>query len=88
MNTTKLKKFAQDARKKLLAQVAAKLEYVLTTDTAELRERAAQVRTIDRNARDPLSIQNARQPADGGFDFGKFGHGSAVTSFAAPAIRL
>ncbi|MFD1874329.1 BREX-1 system adenine-specific DNA-methyltransferase PglX [Hymenobacter bucti] len=46
MNTNKLKKFAQDARKKLLAQVAAKLEYVLTTDTAELRERAAQVSAL------------------------------------------
>ncbi|MBC6992228.1 BREX-1 system adenine-specific DNA-methyltransferase PglX [Hymenobacter sp. BT491] len=46
MNTNKLKKFAQDARKKLLAQVVAKLEYVLTTDTAELRERAAQVSAL------------------------------------------
>ncbi|UOQ83255.1 BREX-1 system adenine-specific DNA-methyltransferase PglX [Hymenobacter sp. 5414T-23] len=46
MNTNKLKKFAQDARKKLMEQVAAKLEYVLTTDTAALRERASQVSAL------------------------------------------
>lgn len=43
MNTNKLKRFAQATRKKLLALVATKLEYVLTTDTVELRERTAQV---------------------------------------------
>jgi len=43
MNTTHLKKFAQSARKKLIEQVGARLEYVLTTDTAELRERADQI---------------------------------------------
>ena len=37
MNTNALKKFAQDARRKLLEQVGAKLEYVLNTDTPELR---------------------------------------------------
>lgn len=46
MNTNKLKRFAQDARKKLLEQVAAKLEYVLNNDTAELREKAAQVSAL------------------------------------------
>ena len=37
MNTNQLKKFAQVARKKLIEQVGAKLDYVLTHDTAELR---------------------------------------------------
>ncbi|WP_439882179.1 BREX-1 system adenine-specific DNA-methyltransferase PglX [Pontibacter sp. MBLB2868] len=46
MNTNKLKRFAQEARKKLIAQVGAKLEYVLHTDTAELREKAAQVKGL------------------------------------------
>lgn len=37
MNTAVLKKFAQVARRQLIAQVAAKLKYVLSTDSAELR---------------------------------------------------
>ena len=43
MNTNQLKKFAQEARRKLLQQVGAKLEYVLSHDTAELREKASQI---------------------------------------------
>ena len=39
MNTSHLKKFAQEARRKLLEQVGAKLNFVLTTDSAELREK-------------------------------------------------
>jgi len=46
MNTNQLKKFAQEARRKLLQQVGAKLEFVLTHDTAELREKAAQVNNL------------------------------------------
>jgi type II restriction/modification system DNA methylase subunit YeeA len=46
MNTSQLKKFAQDARKKLLEQVGAKLSFVLTTDSSELREKAAQVNQL------------------------------------------
>lgn len=46
MNTNALKKFAQEARRKLLEQVSAKLEYVLHTDTPELREKADQVRKL------------------------------------------
>ncbi|MDB4655545.1 BREX-1 system adenine-specific DNA-methyltransferase PglX [Flavobacteriales bacterium] len=46
MNTNALKKFAQEARKKLISQVGAKLEYVLTSDSAELREKAAQVKKL------------------------------------------
>ena len=40
MNTNQLKKFAQAARTKLIEQVGAKLDYVLTHDTADLRGKA------------------------------------------------
>jgi len=46
MNTNQLKKFAQDARRKLLEQVGAKLNFVLTTDSAELREKAEQLKQL------------------------------------------
>ena len=43
MNTNQLKKFAQQARHKLMEQVASKLDFVLNNDTAELREKVEQV---------------------------------------------
>lgn len=46
MNTSKLKNFAQAARKKLIEQVAARLDYILNTDTAELREKAGPVKAL------------------------------------------
>lgn len=46
MNANQLKKFAQESRRKLLEQVGAKLEFVLTTDSAELREKAEQVKQL------------------------------------------
>ncbi|MEM0519587.1 BREX-1 system adenine-specific DNA-methyltransferase PglX [Aequorivita flava] len=46
MNTNHLKKFAQEARRKLLELVGSKLELVLTTDSAELREKSSQVRKL------------------------------------------
>ncbi|MAM30275.1 MAG: SAM-dependent methyltransferase [Flavobacteriaceae bacterium] len=46
MNTNALKKFAREARIKIVSQVAAKLEYVLTTDSAVLREKEAQVKKL------------------------------------------
>ncbi|MEZ5055505.1 MAG: hypothetical protein R2879_00565 [Saprospiraceae bacterium] len=46
MNTTKLKKFAQEARRKLIQQIGAKLTYVLTHDTAELREKSGQIAAL------------------------------------------
>jgi hypothetical protein len=46
MNINQLKKFAQGARLKLLEQVAAKLDYVLTHDTAELRGKAETVKKL------------------------------------------
>ncbi len=39
MNTNQLKRFAQEARTKLLQQVGAKMNYVLSQDTSELRGR-------------------------------------------------
>lgn len=46
MNTNHLKKFAQEARRKLLEQVGAKLHFVLTTDSAELREKTEQLKQL------------------------------------------
>jgi len=46
MNTNHLKKFAQEARRKLLEQVGAKLSFVLTTDSAELREKTEQLKQL------------------------------------------
>ncbi|RYG10803.1 MAG: class I SAM-dependent DNA methyltransferase, partial [Chitinophagaceae bacterium] len=43
MNTNSLKRFAKDARIKLLDQVGRKLEFVLTHDTAELRGKEAEI---------------------------------------------
>lgn len=46
MNTTQLKRFAQEARVKLIDQIGAKLEKVLTTDSAELREKAGHLKKL------------------------------------------
>jgi type II restriction/modification system DNA methylase subunit YeeA len=46
MNTNHLKKFAQETRRKLLEQIEAKLEFVLNTDTAGLREKAQQLKKL------------------------------------------
>lgn len=46
MNTNQLKRFAQSARTQLMLQVAARLEYVLRTDTAELREKTDSLRQL------------------------------------------
>lgn len=42
MNTKVLKKFAQEARRKLIEQVSAKPELVLNADSAELPDEARQ----------------------------------------------
>ena len=47
MNTNQLKKFAQAARTKLIEQVGAKLTYVLTHDTAELRGKANTLKKLN-----------------------------------------
>ncbi len=46
MNTNQLKRFAQEARLKMVSLVTAKLDYVLHTDSAFLREKEAQVKTL------------------------------------------
>jgi len=46
MDTNALKKFAQGARRELLAQVEARLEQVLTTDSVELREKLGVVNEL------------------------------------------
>lgn len=46
MNTNTLKKFAQEANKKLVAQIGAKMDYVLNTDSVELREKEAQIKRL------------------------------------------
>jgi len=46
MNTNTLKKFAREARVKLLDLVGRKLEYVLSHDTAELRGKQEQVNKL------------------------------------------
>ena len=58
MNQSALKTFAQDARNKLRLLIGARLDYVLTADTAELRQQAAQVNelrtALKTEGRDPL----------------------------------
>src|SRR5690625_5048887 len=58
MNTNKLKKFAQETRRKLLKQVNGKLEHVLNTDSSELRGKAQTVKELkkelDKLGRDAL----------------------------------
>ncbi len=46
MNTNTLKRFAQETRRKLMQQVAAKLEFVLNNETPELREKAEQLKSL------------------------------------------
>ena len=46
MNTNNLKRFAKEARIKLLDQVGRKLEFVLTHDTAELRGKQKEIEQL------------------------------------------
>lgn len=46
MNTNALKRFAPEARIKLIDQIGAKLEKVLTTDSVELREKATAIKQL------------------------------------------
>ena len=60
MNTNALKKFAQEAQRKLIEQVSSKLEYVLNTDSPELREKADQVRKL----RETINISSKEEVID------------------------
>ena len=63
MNTNTLKKFAQEARKKLIEQIGAKLELVLTSDSSLLREKASQVKKLQETKKQPArSKSNYNQP--------------------------
>ncbi len=46
MDTSKLKSFAQAARRHLMEQVAARLEYVLSSDSVEIREKEKAVKEL------------------------------------------
>ena len=46
MDTNKLERFAQESRRKLLSIVESRLEYVLSSDSAEFREKKDQVERI------------------------------------------
>ena len=58
MNQSALKTFAQAARRKLRDLIGARLDFVLSADTAELRQQAAQVaelrKALQAEGRDPL----------------------------------
>ena len=60
MNTNNLKRFAQAARLKLLDQIGAKLEKVLTSDSAELREKANQIKQLQ----EAINKSNKQQVID------------------------
>lgn len=47
MNQNALKSFAQTARRELRKQIELRLDFVLRTDSAELRQRAAQVKALN-----------------------------------------
>jgi type II restriction/modification system DNA methylase subunit YeeA len=46
MNTNQLKKFAKEARIKLISQIGVKLDFVLTQDTAELRGKSNELEQL------------------------------------------
>ncbi len=47
MDTSALKKFAQEARRQLIAQVTARMDQVLSMDSAEIREKEKAVNKLD-----------------------------------------
>lgn len=49
MNTNKLKKFAQETRRKLLKQVKGKLEHVLSSDNGALRDKTHVVKELKKD---------------------------------------
>src|SRR5690606_25762534 len=63
INTNQLKKLAQNTRRKLIQQVGAKVDYILSTDSAELRDVSDSVKRlrkdIDRSTREDVIEQVA-----------------------------
>ena len=52
MDTNKLKRFAQEARRVLMGRVATKMDLVLAEDSAARRERPAAIRELERKLKD------------------------------------
>lgn len=48
MNTSALKTFAQETRKKLVSSIKTRMNYILTEDTAELRNKQNEINTLRR----------------------------------------
>lgn len=63
MDTNKLKKFAQEARRVLMGRVKTKLELVLAEDSAARRERPAAVRDLENKIRELGKAQVIEQVA-------------------------
>jgi type II restriction/modification system DNA methylase subunit YeeA len=63
MDTNKLKKFAQDARRVLIGRVKRKLDLVLAEDSAARRERASAVRDLESKIRQISEEQVIEQVA-------------------------
>ena len=47
MDTSALKKFAQEARRQLIGQVSARMDQILSMDTAEIREKEKAVKELN-----------------------------------------
>lgn len=52
MNTSALKTFAQETRKKLVSSIKTRMNYILTEDTAELRGKQNEINTLRREIAD------------------------------------
>jgi type II restriction/modification system DNA methylase subunit YeeA len=63
MDTNKLKKFAQEARRVLMGRVKTKLDLVLAEDSAARRERPAAVRDLENKIRELSKAQVIEQVA-------------------------
>ena len=63
MNTNQLKRFAQEARRKLIQQITAKLDWVLQSDSPELREKTKQVEALNKALRQSSKEQVVEQVA-------------------------
>ena len=63
MNTNQLKRFAQEARRKLIQQITAKLDWVLQSDSPELREKTKQLDALNKALRQSSKEQLVEQVA-------------------------
>ncbi len=63
MNTNQLKRFAQEARRKLIQQITAKLDWVSNSDSPELREKTKQLDALNKALRQSSKEQVVEQVA-------------------------